>query len=242
MVNVNGVHTILGIIGNLTSFIRLASPMPTIWRFLKKKSVEEFTFHPYVAGIMICILWVFYSMPFVHPHSIPVTTVNCIGLFLNVVYVIVYWIYTVNSKRNEIKECLSAELGVLLFLASVTLLAFHNQTTRSNFLGVFCDIFGIVFYGAPLTAMWNVIKTKSVEFMPLSISLTGFANGIVWSAYGVLRFDPYILISNAFGAILGALQLILYVVYSRSKPKDAPNPTPQIQLSTGTKSLATAAV
>lgn len=103
MMNVDAIHTIIGIIGNITSFIRLASPMPTMFRFLKKKSVEEFTFHPYVAGIMNCVLWVFYSMPFVHPHSIPVTTVNCIGLFMNVSYVIVYWIYTVKSKRNEIK-------------------------------------------------------------------------------------------------------------------------------------------
>lgn len=43
---------------------------------------------------------------------------------------------------------------------------------------------------------FKVVKTKSVKFMPLSLSLAGFFNGIIWSAYAFIRFDPYILVLN----------------------------------------------
>lgn len=39
-----------------------------------------------------------------------------------------------------------------------------------------------------------VIKTKSVEYMPLSLSVASFANGVAWTIYALLPFDPYILV------------------------------------------------
>ncbi|CAO2823121.1 unnamed protein product [Amaranthus hypochondriacus] len=110
------------------------------------------------------------------------------------------------------------------------MLVFYTHATRSRFVGIFCDVFGIILYGSPLTIMYKVIKTKSVKFMPLSLSLAGFANGVIWSAYALIRFDIYILIGNGVGAILGAIQLILYAWYYKSTSKDEAN-EPQVQSS-----------
>lgn len=40
-----------------------------------------------------------------------------------------------------------------------------------------------------------VIQTKSVEYMPFTLSLAGFLNGACWTAYGFLPFDINILVS-----------------------------------------------
>ncbi|KAK9734994.1 hypothetical protein RND81_04G176200 [Saponaria officinalis] len=236
MVNPDLIRNILGIIGNVTSFLLFLSPAPTIWRIWKNKSVEEFKFHTIVAGIMNCVMWVFYSMPFVHPHSILVTTINSLGLAMYIGFNMVYLMYADNHKRKSMALYYIAELMFLAALACTTMLAFHSHTARSNFVGVFCDVFGIILYGSPLTVMLKVIKTKSVEFMPPSVSLAGFLNGVVWSAYACIRFDPYILIGNGVGGLLGLIQLILYACYYGStpkKPKDASKPPPQFQQSTG---------
>lgn len=42
-----------------------------------------------------------------------------------------------------------------------------------------------------------VIKTKSVEYMPLSLSVASFANGVAWTIYALLPFDPYILVISS---------------------------------------------
>lgn len=40
-----------------------------------------------------------------------------------------------------------------------------------------------------------VIQTKSVEYMPLFLSLASLVNGICWTAYALIRFDLYITVS-----------------------------------------------
>lgn len=40
----------------------------------------------------------------------------------------------------------------------------------------------------------RVIQTKSVKYMPFYLSLANFANGIIWSLYALLKFDPNILV------------------------------------------------
>lgn len=44
-------------------------------------------------------------------------------------------------------------------------------------------------------AQKEVIKTKSVEFMPFSLSLASFINGACWTAYALIRFDLFITVS-----------------------------------------------
>lgn len=41
-----------------------------------------------------------------------------------------------------------------------------------------------------------VIQTKSVEYMPLFLSLASLASGICWTAYALIEFDLYITVSH----------------------------------------------
>ncbi|XP_039143655.1 bidirectional sugar transporter SWEET6b-like isoform X2 [Dioscorea cayenensis subsp. rotundata] len=64
-----------------------------------------------------------------------------------------------------------------------------------------------------------VIQTKSVEFMPLFLSLASFFNGLCWTTYALIRFDLYITIPNSLGVIFAVGQLLLYVLYYKSTKK-----------------------
>ncbi|XP_057249365.1 bidirectional sugar transporter SWEET7b-like [Beta vulgaris subsp. vulgaris] len=154
MVNPDIIRSVLGIIGNVTSFFLFLSPAPTIWRIWKNKSVEEFQFHTIVAGIINCIMWVFYSMPFVHPHSILDTTINSVGLVTYIRYNLIYLRYSDNKKRKAMVLYYLVEVLFLAALICIAILVFHSHTSLSNFVGIFCDVFGIILYGSPLTVMF----------------------------------------------------------------------------------------
>jgi solute carrier family 50 protein (sugar transporter) len=61
--------------------------------------VEEFKADPYLATLLNCMLWVFYGLPIVHPNSILVVTINGVGLVVEGIYLIIYFIYAPSKKR-----------------------------------------------------------------------------------------------------------------------------------------------
>ncbi|PON43789.1 SWEET sugar transporter [Trema orientale] len=208
MLSAEAARNIVGIVGN-----------PTFYRIIKSKAVEEFEPDPYLATVMNCMLWVFYGLPFVHPDSILVVTINSFGLLLELIYLAIFFFYATNRGRKKIVYWLLGEIAFFAVVAVVALLAFHGTKQRSLFVGILCDIFNIIMYSSPLTIMMKVINTKSVEYMPFFLSLTNFLNGSIWTAYALIKFDIYVLVSNLLGVLSGALQLILYGCYYGSTPK-----------------------
>ncbi|GAV63022.1 MtN3_slv domain-containing protein [Cephalotus follicularis] len=216
MVNTETARTIVGLIGNVISFGLFASPIPTIVKICKHKSVEEFKADPYVATVLNCMMWSFYGMPFVHPDSFLVVTINGTGLIIELIYVSIFFIYSTGPKRRRIVIALLIEVIFMAIVIFCTLRFAHTTKDRSMIIGLLCIVFNIIMYTSPLTVMRMVIKTKSVKYMPFYLSLANFCNGVVWAIYALLKFDPYILFPNGLGALSGLIQLILYATYYKS--------------------------
>lgn len=75
---------------------------PTFWKIHKSKSVEEFKPDPYIATVLNCMFWVFYGMPFVHPDSTLIVTINGIGLVIELVYLAFFCWYADSKARVTI--------------------------------------------------------------------------------------------------------------------------------------------
>ncbi|KAB1201858.1 Bidirectional sugar transporter SWEET5 [Morella rubra] len=165
-------------------------------------------------------MWCFYGLPFVHPDSLLVITINGSGLIIEIIYVTFFFIYSSSSNRRKIIIALVTEIIFFAMVVLITLKIFHTTKDRSMTVGILCVCFNIVMYASPLTVMRMVIKTKSVKYMPFFLSLANLCNGLVWVVYSLLKFDLYILIPNALGAFSGLLQLILYASYYRTTEWD----------------------
>ncbi|XP_050906116.1 bidirectional sugar transporter SWEET5 [Lathyrus oleraceus] len=211
-------RTAVGILGNVISFGLFFSPAPTFYGIIKKKAVEEFKPDPYLATIMNCAFWVLYGMPFVHPDSTLVYTINGVGVVIEIIYLTIFYIYSTNKGRKKLVLIFAIEAIFFTAIVLITMLALHGTTKRSLVVGVICDVFNVMMYFAPLTVMAKVIKTKSVKYMPFWLSLANLLNGLAWSAYALLHpFDIYILICNSIGVVSGIVQLILYACYCSNK-------------------------
>ena len=46
--------------------------------------------------------------------------------------------------------------------------------------------------------------------------LRNTANGVFWAAYGLAVLDPYVALPNGLGALLGVVQMILWVIFPRN--------------------------
>ncbi|CAK9311943.1 unnamed protein product [Citrullus colocynthis] len=234
MGNTEVARTVIGIIGNVISFGLFMSPIPTFAQIVRRKAVEDFKPDPYLATILNCAMWVFYGMPFVHPDSVLVVTINGIGFFIELTYISIFFIYSPWVKRKKMLIFLLIETIFFATVVLITLLVFHNTTSRSYFVGILCIVFNIGMYTSPLTVMRLVIKTRSVKYMPFTLSLANFCNGIIWAVYAILKFDPNVLIPNSLGALSGLIQLILYATYYRTTNWDSDDTShskrPEVQM------------
>ncbi|PWA79819.1 nodulin MtN3 family protein [Artemisia annua] len=161
-------------------------------------------------------MWTFYGLPIVHPDSLLVITINGAGLVIETIFIVIFFTYSTWGGRKKIIIILIIEAIFTAAVVAITLTFFHTYEQRSMIVGLICIVFNILMYASPLTVMKMVIKTKSVRYMPLTLSLATFANSIVWCVYALLRFDPYILVPNGLGSISAIVQLVLYATYYSS--------------------------
>jgi uncharacterized protein with PQ loop repeat len=89
------------------------------------------------------------------------------------------------------------------------------------------DVFGsvaavinILMYYAPLAALGEIMRTRSVARMPLPPLVMTVTGGICWVAYGTYIGKPEIVVPNVFGIVFGVVQLGVYCKYSRYKKSD----------------------
>ncbi|KAK9735478.1 hypothetical protein RND81_04G208100 [Saponaria officinalis] len=207
---------IVGLIGNVISLLVFASPIGTFKRILVKKSTANYKSSPYISTLLSTSLWTFYGL--LKPGGTLIVTINGVGAILQLIYIILFIVFAPKDKKiKSIIALAMLNIGFAGVVIAVTLLAIHGSL-RITVVGVVCAVLTIGMYASPLTAIRTVIKMRSVEYMPLFLSLFMFLNAGVWSAYSFLVKDFFMGIPNGVGFVLGLGQLILYAIY-KNKPK-----------------------
>eukprot|EP00257_Ricinus_communis_P019664 XP_015578718.1 bidirectional sugar transporter N3 isoform X2 [Ricinus communis] len=199
-----------GVLGNIISILMFLSPMFTFIRVYKKKSTEGFQSIPYVVALFSCMLWIYYAM--LKSGDYLLLSINSFGCLVQTIYIVLFIFYA------EKKAKLLFLMNFAGFLAIVALTRFFAKgSSRLHIVGWFCVAVSAVLFAAPLSVIRLVVRTKSVEFMPFTLSLFLTLSAIMWLLYGVLLKDLYIALPNIFGLVFGAIQMVLYVIYRDGK-------------------------
>ncbi|KAL1366251.1 hypothetical protein HN51_014099 [Arachis hypogaea] len=202
---------IFGILGNVISFMVFLAPLPTFYRIFKKKSTEEFQSLPYLVALFSCVLWLYYAS--LKKDVILLITINSFGCGIEIIYILMYIIYANKDARwLTIKLFMAMNVGLFALIFCVTNFALHGSL-RVKVLGWICVSISVSVFAAPLSIMAQVIRTKSVEFMPFNLSLFLTLSAIMWFGYGAFIKDICIAIPNVVGFALGVVQMVLYGIY-----------------------------
>ncbi|XP_057778759.1 bidirectional sugar transporter SWEET16-like [Salvia miltiorrhiza] len=184
---------------------------------VKKKSSENYKGVPYVTTLLSTSLWTLYGA--VDPDDgVLIVTVNSVGIASQAAYLLLFLFYASKERKVKYLGLVVLELLFLGIVIAATLGVFHGDLRRT-FVGVLCATFTIAMYAAPLSAVRNVVRTKSVEYMPFWLCLSLVVNAAVWFSFAMLLKDYYVLVPNAVGIVFGSLQLSVYFVYNTKSDK-----------------------
>nr|XP_043606623.1 bidirectional sugar transporter SWEET10-like [Erigeron canadensis] len=205
-----------GLLGNVVSFMVFLSPLPTFYKIYKKKSTEGFQSVPYVVSLFSAMLWIYYAL--LKANAMLLITINSVGCFIQTFYICFYLFYAPKKSKME-----SLKLVGLIIVVGFGLIVGLTQflahgANRVAIVGWICLVFSLCVFVAPLGVVRQVIKTKSVEYMPILLSVALTMNAVTWFFYGLLLHDFNIAIPNVLGFTFGVVQIILYFVYKNKKP------------------------
>ncbi|KAF8007275.1 hypothetical protein BT93_K1316 [Corymbia citriodora subsp. variegata] len=181
---------ILGLLGNvLSSFVFLA-PIRTFYKIYKNKSSDGYQSIPYVVALLSASLQLYYGV--LKTDATMTITVNASGIVIELAYLVLFSTYASTEEKGQ-----------------------H----RVNVVGWIYATFSLMAFAVPLSIMWRVIKTRSMEFMPFTPSLLVTLSAITWFFYGLIVKDLKIALPNAVGLLLGLTQIILYMIYKDGNKK-----------------------
>uniref|UniRef100_A0A0D9XSD1 Bidirectional sugar transporter SWEET n=1 Tax=Leersia perrieri TaxID=77586 RepID=A0A0D9XSD1_9ORYZ len=213
-----------GLLGNIISFMTYLAPLPTFYRIYKSKSTQGFQSIPYVVALFSAMLWIYYAL--LKSDECLLITINSAGCVIETIYIAVYLFYAPKkAKMFTAKLLLLVNVGVFGLILLLTLLL-SSGPHRLIILGWVCVGFSVSVFVAPLSIIRLVVRTKSVEFMPFSLSFSLTISAVVWFLYGLLIRDKYVALPNVLGFTFGVIQMGLYAIYRNSTPKA---PTKEIE-------------
>ncbi|XP_011069431.1 bidirectional sugar transporter NEC1-like, partial [Sesamum indicum] len=188
---------------------------PTFYTIWKKKSSEGFQSIPYSVAFLSASLLLYYA--FLKTNAYMIVSINGIGCVIEMIYLLIYITYAPKKARMfTIKLVVLFNFGGMGLVMLVSLLAYKGSK-RVSLVGWACAIFNLAVFAAPLSIMRRVIRTKSVEFMPFTLSFFLTLCATMWFFYGFFVKDYYIALPNVLGFLFGIAQMILYFIYKNAK-------------------------
>jgi len=205
------------LIGNLATvctIVLFLSGLEMCAKFYKNKTTGDMSPLSFLVGVVMTFVWFTYGK---FKEDASLYTVNGIGFILQSCFSLCFYVYAVN-KPNILKK---------LVLVSVILSCIHifvnvaDPEQVRNQMGFLGAALSISFFASPLATIKQVIRTKSAETLPFyQIVMSWIVSGL-WTLYGTVIADNFVLMPNFIGFVIATCQLGLFFYY----PVNATRPT-----------------
>ncbi|KAL8482728.1 hypothetical protein ACS0TY_025684 [Phlomoides rotata] len=193
-----------------------------VWMKIKMKDEgDRSTFHWRLVDeeAQSASLLLYYA--YLKTNAYMIVIINGIGCVIETIYIFIFVIYAPKKARIRTMSLIFLfNVGGLGVIMLVSLLCVKAGSHRVALVGWICVAFNLAVFVAPFSIMRQVVRTKSVEFMPFTLSLFLTLCATMWFFYGFFIKDYYIAFPNIIGFIFGIAQMILYLVYKNAKKDD----------------------
>ncbi|KAH7485483.1 hypothetical protein KRP22_006627 [Phytophthora ramorum] len=211
-------ETAINILSTIATACIFLSMVPGMWVAHKKQSTAGVNYYPLAMMYAQSMGWVIYSWA---DHSFfPVGAVNCLGAVLGAIFSGVCIAYE-RELRGRYITFFAFVFAITIALILYRFLSSQDDDSIAKVLGYFADVMAVIMFGAPLMLLGDVVKTKNSEVIAAPMAISGFINGVLWSVYGIMQTNYYVLVPNAIGGVLCFVQVVLIVIFPRKQSDKA---------------------
>lgn len=206
--------------GALTSSVMMTlSPIRTINKIRSAQSTLKYAPYPFFLIFAVAFQWCVYGI-----FAFKVTAnagfmilvySNILGVFMGAFYSYTYFNNIQDPKRYT-QFWMTLQLVMVVYAAEAVLILEEAHPRALLIVGTVSAIMSVTVSASPLFDLPEVIRTQSSDSMPKDVVLATFFSSALWLSCAFMLKDLWILVPNAFGLVLGSLQILLLVMYGRN--------------------------
>jgi solute carrier family 50 (sugar transporter) len=209
--------TAISWMGTASGVILLSAPITTIRGLAAAGDVGAVTCTYYTIQLLNCTSWVVYGL-LVQAYAVTVSNVwgMLVAAFCSIHYLRILRLSEAvgnnpfaNHTNSQRRVAMMMALIVCLLLLVIYLLATAGRPATADIVGTFSGATGVLMLTAPLERIRHIIRTKSAAVLSPSITSWGVINRATWACYAILAHDPFILVPNSIGLLVGVVSAAL---------------------------------
>ncbi|XP_054903856.1 sugar transporter SWEET1 [Poeciliopsis prolifica] len=171
----------------------------------ESKSADNIQFLPFLTTCLNNLGWLFYGTLKRDPT---IVVVNIIGALLQILYIVMYLLYTKQKRLVVLQTLAAAAVLVCGWLYFTTILT--EGKARLNQLGLTCSVVTVSMYLSPLTDLVAIIRSGDVQVLSFPLTVATFFTSTAWVLYGLQLNDYYIMVPNTPGIFTSLIRFYLF--------------------------------
>lgn len=184
----------------------------------KKGALGDFNPDPMPIIFGNCLGWLAYSFLTKNPY---VAAANVPGLLAGVFYTMTMLRIAPAEKAKSLEKTMLAMVAIHAIAGTACAFFLPDRAAMVALYGFVNNAILLCYYGAPLSTIGAVLKTKSANSIFFPTVLINGLNGAFWSIYALAINDTYLLVPNAIGFALASIQTLLCLVFGKFTSKAA---------------------
>jgi len=190
--------------------------LPPIQAARKNGSMGSLNPIPFAMILANCVAWLNYGFVTQNPY---VFYANALGSMLGLHMTLTGVRLATPNARKSLERLVIGLGSVLVVSGYVISTVLDTFDAKRTVAGLVANGMLMLYYGAPLTALAQVVKQKDSSSLYWPLSLMSVINGSLWGVYGLALKDMLIAVPNGIGAVFGVIQLLFCLAFP-SKPKE----------------------
>ncbi|ETV96829.1 hypothetical protein H310_10120 [Aphanomyces invadans] len=204
-----GLATVVQVVATASSFYVASSPYASIKEIHVNKSTGKLSAIPLLCMLLSSSMWLLYSI--LLRNFFPLIFTNVVYLSCVIGYLAVYYKYS--NARATLHRYFFVEGVWIMSVYCYAAISPSPTTTRLEVVGIIAITCSSIMVVSPLSAIAEVLKTRSVAHLPRKLIFATWISSGAWCLTGIILDNAFIKYPNAINFILGSLQLALFLIF-----------------------------
>ncbi|GLC44748.1 hypothetical protein PLESTB_000969000 [Pleodorina starrii] len=202
--------TVVPALGAVVSTAMYLAPLKAVLRASRDKNLGELNPLPLSVTIANCIAWCCFGLL---KHDPFVTAPNTAGVLIAVFMTLTAYGLADEAGRHNMRFVCCLTACVMPLLGVFTAFGATDAAMQAGVWGLAGNVISLIYYAAPLSTMWEVIRTRNSASILVPLTMMNTLNAALWTTYGIAVLEPLIWLPNAIGLGLSVLQVALRLVF-----------------------------